>query len=251
MSSHIKRKSKSRLPSDNRFQLGGILFLVSLLIFFLSSILLYGLYAWSRKDDVESLAQLPASFLVSTACLLLISLLVHVATRTIRRDRHMATFVLLAVSGIAATVFMGIQYQAMVELLSGPGLGGGTGKGVAGMVVVLAILHALHVAGGIIALGVVAIRALQGTYDHERHWPVDFAAQYWHFLDLVWLSMLVAFWLTTGGFEWNLELESKELTKNASIERDDSSAWCNPIRLANQSNRMHVNGLLTTEFARG
>lgn len=113
----------------------------------------------------------------------------------------MLTFQLLSVSGVAATLFMGIQYQAMSEMLNGPGLRGGTGKGVAGMVVVLAILHALHVAGGIVALGIVAIRSLQGKYDHERHWPVDFAAQYWHFLDLVWLSMLLAFWLTTGGFE--------------------------------------------------
>ena len=68
------------------------------------------------------------------------------------------------------------------------------------MVVVLAILHALHVAGGVIALAIVSILALLGRYDHERHGPVDFAAQYWHFLDAVWLCMLAAFWLTSGGF---------------------------------------------------
>jgi cytochrome c oxidase subunit 3 len=86
-------------------------------------------------------------------------------------------------------------------MLGGPALRGGTGKGVAGMVAVLALLHALHVAGGVIALGIVSVRAVLGRYDHERHWPVDFAAQYWHFLDAVWLCMLAAFWLTTGGFE--------------------------------------------------
>ncbi|MEM8668341.1 MAG: cytochrome c oxidase subunit 3 [Planctomycetota bacterium] len=197
-----KRKAKTRLPSDDQRQLGGLLFLLSLLIFFLSSILLYGLYAWWRKDDPQSLAKLPSSFLVSTGCLLVISVLVQAATKTIRRDRHLASFWLLAISGISATVFMGIQYYAMTEMLKGPALGGGTGKGVAGMVAVLAILHALHVAGGVVALGIVSLRCLLGQYDHERHWAVDFAAQYWHFLDVVWLSMLVAFWLTTGGFEW-------------------------------------------------
>ncbi|MDG2224006.1 MAG: cytochrome C oxidase subunit III [Rubripirellula sp.] len=194
-------KPKPRLPSDSRYQLGGMLFLVSLLIFFISSILLYVLYAWSRRDDPQTQASLPASFLISTACLMIISILVHIATRSIRRDRHLATFLLLSISGLSATLFMGIQYVAMIDMLSGPGLRGGTGRGVAGMVAVLALLHALHVAGGVIALGIVSVRSLRGRYDHERHWPVDFAAQYWHFLDLVWVSMLVAFWLTTGGFD--------------------------------------------------
>ena len=189
-----------RLPSDRRYQFGGVLFLMSLLVFFVSSILLYAIYAYSRRDDLQSSAELPAAFLISTVLLLLISGLVHAATRTIRREKRGATFALLASSGVAAIVFMGVQFHAMSEMLAGPALSGGTGKGVAGMVAVLALLHALHVAGGVVALAVVSVRAILGRYDHERHWPVDFAAQYWHFLDVVWLCMLAAFWLTTGGF---------------------------------------------------
>lgn len=194
------QKPKSILPNDMRQHLGGMLFLVSLLVFFLSSILLYLLYAYWRRDDPQTDVPLPPMFLISTACLLLISVLVHWATRTVRREKRVATSVLLSVSGIAAIAFMGFQFDAMYDLLRGPALQGGTGKGVAGMVVVLAILHALHVAGGVIALGIVSIRSLLGRYDHERHWPVDFAAQYWHFLDVIWICMLVAFCLTTGGF---------------------------------------------------
>lgn len=188
------------LPSDQRFRLGGTLFLLSLFIFFMSSILLYLIYAYWRRDDPQSNVPLPSSFLISTACLLMISVLVHAATRTVRREKRKLTCLLLVTSGIAAVAFMAIQYSAMIQLLSGPALRGGTGKGVAGMITVLALLHALHVAGGVVALGIVSIRALLGKYDHERHGPVDFAAQYWHFLDVVWLCMLAAFWLTTGGF---------------------------------------------------
>ena len=194
------QKSKAVLPSDQRFQLGGWLFLLSLLIFFLTSILLYTIYAFWRRDDPQSTAPLPAAFLLSTICLLFVSVLMHLASRTIRREHRRTTCTLLVASGIAATIFMAIQYDAMAEMLGGPGLRGGTGKGVAGMVTVLALLHALHVAGGVVALGLVSVRSLLGRYDHERHWPVDFAAQYWHFLDAVWLCMLAAFWLTTGGF---------------------------------------------------
>ncbi|KAA5540546.1 cytochrome C oxidase subunit III [Roseiconus nitratireducens] len=193
---------RSRLPSDRRVQQGGWLFLLSLLIFFFTSILLYALYAYSRRDDPQNSVPLPAAFLVSTGCLLGISGLVHSATRTVRRDRFALTGWLLAISTVAAIAFTVVQCLSMTELLLGPALFSGTGRGVAGMIVVLAILHALHVLGGIVALGIVATRSSLGLYDHERHWPVDFAAHYWHFLDLVWISMLAAFWLTTGGFAW-------------------------------------------------
>ncbi|MEO1616550.1 MAG: cytochrome c oxidase subunit 3 [Planctomycetota bacterium] len=191
---------KPVLPVDKRVQQGGWLFLGSLVIFFISSIILYALYAFSRKDDPLSAQPLPQSFLVSTVCLLAISGLVHSATRQIRRDRFRATAWLLGISTFSAIVFTVIQCLAMGKLMLGPASFQGPGRGVVGMVVVLAVLHALHVLGGIFALGIVSARSAKGLYDHERHWPVDFAAHYWHFLDVVWICMIVTFWMTTGGF---------------------------------------------------
>jgi len=188
------------LPSDNRFRLGGYLFLASLFVFFLATILLYAIYAQARRDDFETQLPLPLTFLISTGCLLFVSLMMHRATRAIRRERRTATCVWLSISALAACLFIGVQFHAMSKMLDGPSFFGGMSRGVVGMVFVLAFLHALHVAGGVIALGLVAIRSYLGRYDHERHWPVDFAAHYWHFLDGVWICMLTAFWWTTGGF---------------------------------------------------
>jgi cytochrome c oxidase subunit 3 len=196
----VRDSGRVMLPVDRRVKQGGWLFLLSLLVFFVSTILLYGIYAYSRRGDPLNLVPLPKAFLVSTVCLVAISVLVHVATRTVRRDRFRATAWLLGISTAASILFIVVQCFAMTELLLGPVTFEGPGRGVAGMVVVLAILHALHVLGGIFALGIVATRSGVGLYDHERHWPVDFAAHYWHFLDLVWLCMIVAFWMTTGGF---------------------------------------------------
>ena len=198
----LQRNSKKLLPSDVRHHLGGYLFLGSLFIFFLSSILLYGIYAYARRGDPQSATPIPNSFLISTVCLILISGLVHAASRMIRRDRYRATSGLLLSSSVAAIIFIWIQFQSMYDMLNGPALASGTGKGVAGMLIVLAFLHALHVVGGIIALAIVSFHSLRGRYDHERHWPVDFAAQYWHFLDIIWILMLIVFWVTTGGFDF-------------------------------------------------
>jgi len=196
----MKLATTTGLPSDRRSQQGGVLFLGALLIFFVTSILLYGLYAYGRRDDPESAEPLPSAFLLSTTCLIVVSAFLQIATRTVRRDKRLWTSALLVSSGILAVVFMGVQLVSMNTMLTGPGLKGGTGSGVVGMVAVLAFLHSLHVAGGIVAVGVVSVRAMLGRYDHERHWPVDFTAQYWHFLDVVWICMLAAFWFTTGGF---------------------------------------------------
>ncbi len=196
------KQPAEKLPSDNRAGQGGILFLVSLLIFFLASICLYGLYAYWRRDAPQSTTPLPNQFLFSTICLLGISGLVHWATRMVRRDRLSNTGKLLGISALLALMFMAVQVLAMSELLQSRANSAGLGYGVAGMIVVLAVLHGLHVLGGVVALFVVAAGAFIGRYDHERHWPIDFTAHYWHFLDIVWLCMLVAFWLTSGGFEF-------------------------------------------------
>jgi cytochrome c oxidase subunit 3 len=196
-------RSKARLPNEQRHHLGGLLFLISLVVFFLSSICLYALYAYWRRDDPQAAEPLPGAFLVSTVCLIGVSGLVHAATRTIRHERRMVTGTLLGISSILAILFLVMQMLSMNQMLAGPTLAEGNGRGLVGMIFVLAFLHALHVAGGIIALGIVAVRALVGKYDHEHHWAVDFAAQYWHFLDLVWLCMLLAFWLTSGGFAFS------------------------------------------------
>ena len=188
------------LPSDQRYRLGGWLFLISLIVFFLSSILLYGLYAYSRRDDPQASTPLPMQFVLSTICLIFISGLVHAATRTIRREQRWRTACLLGCTSVLALIFMGIQFAAMANMLNLQAALAGAGQGLTGMIVVLAFLHALHVAGGVIALGIVSVRSGLGLYDHERHWPIDFAAVYWHFLDLVWLCMLLAFWITSGGF---------------------------------------------------
>ncbi len=192
--------SQHRLAADRRYQQGGWLFIGSLLVFFVSSLLLYGFYAYTRRDDPLSSVPIPSSFLISTICLIVISGLLHLATRTIRREKRAWTSLFVALSLILAFVFTAVQILSMYLMLNGPVVRAGNGKGLVGMVIVLAFLHALHVAGGIIALGLVSVRSLQGRYDHERYWPVDFAAHYWHFLDVVWLFMLLVFWITTGGF---------------------------------------------------
>jgi cytochrome c oxidase subunit 3 len=52
-------------------------------------------------------------------------------------------------------------------------------------------VHALHVLGGFVPLGIVHYRALQREYSSSRYDGVRFCVQYWHYLLVVWMLLLV------------------------------------------------------------
>jgi cytochrome c oxidase subunit 3 len=56
-------------------------------------------------------------------------------------------------------------------------------------------MHALHVLSGVILLFVVYRNGKKGLYSKERHFPVEAAAIYWHFVDVVWVFFYPALYL--------------------------------------------------------
>jgi len=58
--------------------------------------------------------------------------------------------------------------------------------------------HGLHVIIGTIFLATMLRRAYSGTLTKEGHLGFEFAAWYWHFVDVVWLFLFVGiYWLTS------------------------------------------------------
>ena len=55
-------------------------------------------------------------------------------------------------------------------------------------------MHAFHVLTGLILLVIVWINGKKGLYD-EKQYPVEAAAVYWHFIDLVWIFFYPALYL--------------------------------------------------------
>ena len=55
--------------------------------------------------------------------------------------------------------------------------------------------HAFHVLTGVIFLAIIYRNGRKGQYDGERHWPVEAAAVYWHFIDVVWIFFYPALYL--------------------------------------------------------
>jgi cytochrome c oxidase subunit 3 len=54
-------------------------------------------------------------------------------------------------------------------------------------------LHALHVIGGLIVLLIMFIKGFFGKRKNYSSVPVEVAATYWHFVDALWIYLLIFF----------------------------------------------------------
>ena len=185
---------------------GMLLFLAGLAVLFASSMLLYAIVRFQASDDLPLGGFRDAmgdwKLFASTAVVLLASLTIHRAMANVRRERQGRFRGWLWATNVLAVLFLVIQAPAMAGLLGlDPGAGDAREAAMVGprptrvysFLFVLVLLHALHVVGGVVYLAVVTIKAYRGHYDHEHSVGVRHAALYWHFLDVVWLTMFGTF----------------------------------------------------------
>jgi len=60
---------------------------------------------------------------------------------------------------------------------------------------VLTGTHGAHVAGGVIWLGTLLVRAMQGKLDRTNAETVEIAGLYWHFVDVIWIVLFTLIYL--------------------------------------------------------
>ena len=184
---------------------GMLLFLLGLALVFASSLLLYVIFRLKAPGLAELGAYRTPLFDVklyaSTAIVLLASVTIHRALQMVRREQQAAFKRWLWITNALALAFVAVQTPAMIDLLSlDPHAGPAAAQqGISretrlwSVLFIFVLLHALHVIGGIIYLVLVTVKAHAGKYDHEHSVGVRHAALYWHFLDVVWITMFGTF----------------------------------------------------------
>ena len=97
--------------------------------------------------------------------------------------------------GLVLTVALGLLFS-VVQLLEYSEAGfvfGGEGATMYGATFFMATgLHGFHVAIGTLFLLVCLVRAERGQFTPEKHLGFEFAAWYWHFVDVVWLFLFAS-----------------------------------------------------------
>ena len=134
---------------------------------------------------------LPNVFWVSTIVIVLSSATIIAAQRAFK-NRNLATYrLLMIVTLLLGITFIAMQWQGFQALWAQQITFKGSGAGQ--FLYVIFGLHALHVAGGVIALLVMVTRAFIGRVKVYSSVPVEIASTYWHFVDLLWIYLLVFF----------------------------------------------------------
>lgn len=134
----------------------------------------------------------PQVFWYSTLAILLSSLTIQMALRSFKQREMNRYRQLMAVTVLLGAAFVILQSIGFQQLWNS----GIQFKGVAGagqFLYVIFGLHALHVLGGVIVLLVMFIKAFFGNIKTYSSIGIEVAATYWHFVDVLWIYLLVFF----------------------------------------------------------
>ena len=186
-----------KLPQDVRAMQGVWLFLLTLGVFFISSILLFILYVALRLSPAAGLRPqsfyLPRSFFPSTLLLIGVSGALEWALRAARRDRSNDVKIATIAALVMGILFVVVQSEGIFKLVVAALKVTSSRNSAYALTFVLAFVHAMHVVGGIIGLVATVLNANNDKYDHERHFGLRFCTLYWHFLDVVWVLLMACF----------------------------------------------------------
>ena len=134
---------------------------------------------------------MPSVFWVSTVVMLASSLTIQLSLRSFKQREMNRYRMLVALTLLLGIAFIVLQWFGFQDLWKQHITFRGAGAGQ--FLYVIFGLHALHVAGGVLALMIILGKAYAGRVRIYSSVPIEVAATYWHFVDLLWLYLLVFF----------------------------------------------------------
>jgi len=146
----------------------------------------------SKREDWLSNIELPSSFYISTAIIILSSFTYILAKKAIQKDaKKAATNWLLITLGLGIT-FIGLQFNGFSQLVAqGYYFTGPTSSIKMSYIFLIAAVHIVHVVAGIISLVVVMYNQFKGKYSATEYLGLSLGATFWHFLDLLWVYLIL------------------------------------------------------------
>lgn len=148
----------------------------------------------SREDWLKDF-ELPTAFFISTAIIILSSLTYILAVKSVRTNNQKLGTVWLLVTLGLGIAFIVMQFYGFSQML---GLGyyftGPTSSITMSYVFLIAAVHILHVAVGVISLLVVLFNQIKGKYSSENLLGMELGATFWHFLDILWVYLILFFY---------------------------------------------------------
>lgn len=133
----------------------------------------------------------PKVFWYSTAVLMVSSITIQAALRSFKQ-RAMSQFrTLFLITTLLGIAFVWLQWTGFNYLWSHGVHFEGAGAGQ--FLYIIFGLHALHVLGGIVALVIISFKQFFGKTKSYNAVPIEVMSTYWHFVDVLWIYLLIFF----------------------------------------------------------
>jgi cytochrome c oxidase subunit 3 len=171
-----------------------VLFLVSDVATFSAGFVYYAFVRVGTWPPSELPPLLGSLVLANTLLLVASSFTLHYAHEALVAGRRRRFLGALGVTTLLGVVFLAGQAAEYAEFVAEEGFTLASGA-YASAFYGLTGLHGLHVALGVLLLAIALWRALGGQFDAERDTAVRTASLYWHFVDVVWLVLVVALYV--------------------------------------------------------
>lgn len=178
-------------------QFGLLVLMLSMTVLFTASIIAY---VWTRLVNTTwktpEMPELPLGLFGSTAMIAGLSAAMHLAVRDAQKNKNESLLRDLWLACAFAVAFM--VGQALNWRTMAPGLNAPVPHPLYPFTFyMLTGLHAAHVVGGFIPLGITIANARRRRYTSSQYEGVRLCRQYWDFLGVVWVVLLATLWIVT------------------------------------------------------
>lgn len=139
---------------------------------------------------------LPKIFWVSTTAILLSSYTMHLAVKAFKKKEKVKYRLFISATAFWGLLFCALQIAGFNDILTrGINILGSGSNPAASFLGVICGFHILHVLGGVVALVVFAIRSYGSKIKNYNPVPIEILGTYWHFVDVLWIYLLIFFYL--------------------------------------------------------
>ncbi|NDC76492.1 MAG: heme-copper oxidase subunit III [Chitinophagia bacterium] len=151
-------------------------------------------YIVKRSQAGWVMIDIPLAFWFSTVVILASSVTVHLAVRA-SRERDMPGYrKWMVATAVLGTVFLILQTKGFMDLRAQDIRLVGAGSNAShSFLLAIAGLHGLHVLGGVAALLVIAWRVVRSRTRTYSSVPAEVISTYWHFVDVLWIYLILFF----------------------------------------------------------
>jgi cytochrome c oxidase subunit 3 len=138
--------------------------------------------------------EVPVIFWFSTLTILSSSATIHLSLKSLRAKRMVEYRRWMVVTAVLGVLFIISQIIGFVQFGKQDIRIVGAGSNASySFLFAISSLHGLHVLGGVIALIVIAIRAVSVSKRNYSTLPLEITATYWHFVDALWIYLFIFF----------------------------------------------------------